>query len=350
MIVVSHRGAPVIVCEIRLSALRSGVWLYMIHLRVITRSLIIRTLKARTSLPLSRQTLQAAPLCSLHLPINLGEMVPHTQSNEASERGETIGLVMNNLKAEEHRATLHRPVSHKHAAVLVPLFELNGEIRVVLTQRNAKMKTHAGEVCLPGGKREPGDADDVATALREAHEELGIRPDCVTVVTTMQPMLSKHLLSVRPVVGVVPSNLTFCPNPSEVSDVFSAPLRMFVEPRRDEYWYRDVTWEENIKYRLHYFRYSEDILHGSSEKEFVIWGLTAGMLTLVAEKAFGIEPNFATHPPGGKPYTALTYANGRLVFGRSLNSDERASSAAVQGAVVMDEEAEAAVGTVDGGG
>jgi coenzyme A diphosphatase NUDT7 len=331
----------------------------MIRLRIIiTRSLITRTvspfdptLKPRASSPLSRPTLQgASKVCSLQVPINLGEMVPHTQRNEASERGESIGLVMNNLKAEGNRATLHRPVSHKHAAVLVPLFELNGEIRVVLTQRNAKMKTHAGEVCLPGGKREPGDADDVATALREAHEELGIRPDSVSVVTTMQPMLSKHLLSVRPVVGVVPSNLTFCPNPSEVADVFTAPLRMFIEPKGDEYWYRDVTWEGNIKYRLHYFRYSEEVFLGSLEKEFVIWGLTAGMLTLVAEKAFGVEPNFATHPPGSKPYTALTYANGRLVFGRSLHNDERASSAAVQGAVVTDEEAEAAVGTIESGG
>lgn len=265
-------------------------------------------------------------------------MVPR---EDGCQRGDSIGVVVDNLQAEEHRATTrvkHQPVSQKHAAVLVPLFELNGEIRVILTQRNAKMKTHAGEVCLPGGKREPDDVDDTATALREAHEELGIDPRCVRVVTMMQPMLSKHLLSVRPVVGVVPNDLTFYPNASEVEDVFTAPLRLFLEPREDEYWYRDVHWEEDIKYRLHYFRYCE-------QKEYVIWGLTAGMLTLVAEKAFGKQPTFATHPPGSEPYTALTYASGRLVFnGKSLKNVKRSSSAAVQGAVVTDEEAEAAVG------
>lgn len=79
------------------------------------------------------------------------------------------------------------------------------------------MRKHAGEVCFPGGKREPGDQDDVATALREAQEELGIDPGCVDVVVTMPPVLSKHLLSVTPVVATVPQGMRFIPSPAEVS-------------------------------------------------------------------------------------------------------------------------------------
>lgn len=60
------------------------------------------------------------------------------------------------------------------------------------------MVPRAGEVALPGGKRDEADASDIHTALREAHEELGLPPDRVQVLTILRPVLSKHLLSVGP--------------------------------------------------------------------------------------------------------------------------------------------------------
>eukprot|EP00955_Chlamydomonas_euryale_P072941 361570-Chlamydomonas_euryale.AAC.11 len=97
----------------------------------------------------------------------------------------------------------HPAVASRRAAVLVPLFECGGEVRVVLTQRSHRLSTHQGEVCLPGGKRDEADADDVATALREAHEELALAPADARVLATLQPVLSKHFLSVTPVVAAV---------------------------------------------------------------------------------------------------------------------------------------------------
>lgn len=122
------------------------------------------------------------------------------------------------------------PVSPKGmAAVLVPLYEdEEGEVQVVLTQRSAKMKTHSGEVCLPGGKRDPEDVSDIETALREAQEELGLEPTDVEVLCQLPPLLSKHMLSVTPVVARIPPGTRFVPNPSEVEAVFHMPLRAFL--------------------------------------------------------------------------------------------------------------------------
>ncbi|THU60734.1 hypothetical protein C4D60_Mb07t15870 [Musa balbisiana] len=80
----------------------------------------------------------------------------------------------------------------KRAAVLVCLFEGDrGEFRVILTKRSSNLSTHSGEVSLPGGKADEGDADDRETALREAKEEIGLDPSLVTIVAVLEPFLSK---------------------------------------------------------------------------------------------------------------------------------------------------------------
>ncbi|EFN57864.1 hypothetical protein CHLNCDRAFT_17375, partial [Chlorella variabilis] len=183
----------------------------------------------------------------------------------------------------------------KFAAVLVPLFEdpASGEVHVVLNQRSSKLNTHSGEVCFPGGKRDPADADDIATALREAQEELSLDPAAVRVVACLPPFLSKHLLSVTPVVGVIPPHLRFSPNPSEArgeETVFTVPLRRFLEAGPG-YSSKDVEWQPGVPYRLHYFDY---VHRGTS---YCIWGLTAGMLIVIAEIAFGRTPDFQPNPP-----------------------------------------------------
>ena len=225
------------------------------------------TIALRRAISLIR-TLQAAcrALSSLSAPhaspgrmaAVLGDMV--TTRSAAQSRGSpavSLAQAVANLQAAYGTTSAGEPaaVSSQHAAVLVPLFfsPEAGEVHVVLTQRSGKLNTHAGEVCFPGGKREAGDADDAATALREAHEELGIDPAAVAVVASLPPVLSKHLLSVRPVVGTVSAGLRVSPNPDEVAHVFTAPLRMFLEAGPG-YSHRDVRWE-GCPYRLHYFGY-----------------------------------------------------------------------------------------------
>ena len=180
------------------------------------------------------------------------------------------------------------------------------------------------------------------------------------MIACLPPFLSKHLLSVTPVIGCIPAALHFTPNPAEVAAVFTAPLRRFLEAGPG-YSSRDVEWAPGIPYRLHYFDYSH---RGSN---YVIWGLTAGMLVVLAERAFGRRPAFSPDPPNAPPYTTLTHDGQRLVLrptdrqqqeqqlgggtadalqlAAEAAAEERPrSSAAAAGAAVLDDEAAAALG------
>lgn len=93
------------------------------------------------------------------------------------------------------------------------------------------MKTVVGEVALPGGKRDEEDADDIATALREAREEIGLDPSLVTIISVLQPFVNKKGMSVVPVIGFLHDKNAFnqLPNPAEVEDIFDVPLEMFLK-------------------------------------------------------------------------------------------------------------------------
>ncbi|KAM3287277.1 nudix hydrolase 15, mitochondrial [Capsicum chacoense] len=179
----------------------------------------------------------------------------------------------------------------KRAAVLICLFEGDdGELRVVLTKRSSKLSTHSGEVALPGGKAEEGDASDADTATREAKEEIGLDPSLINVVTCLEPFLSKHLLRVIPVIGILSNKSEFIPTPnvSEVEAVFYVPLEMFLkdENRRSE----EREWMGE-KYLIHLFDYEMD------NKKYLIWGLTAGILIRAASVVYQRPPAFLEQNP-----------------------------------------------------
>ncbi|PNW86310.1 hypothetical protein CHLRE_02g081300v5 [Chlamydomonas reinhardtii] len=159
--------------------------------------------------------------------------------SEASARwppvSERLDAVAARLRAQPQAQ--HKPVSDRAAAVLVGLFEdSTGVVRVLLTQRSSRLKSHRGEVCLPGGKRDEEDADDAATALREANEELGLDPSSADVLCCLPPVLSKHHLSVTPVLALLPPGAVPAPHPAEVDAAFTVPLAVFLgtyaDPRR----------------------------------------------------------------------------------------------------------------------
>ncbi|KQK07049.1 nudix hydrolase 15, mitochondrial [Brachypodium distachyon] len=176
------------------------------------------------------------------------------------------------------------------AAVLVCIFnDPRGDPRVLLTKRASSLNSHSGEVSLPGGKVEEGDADVKATALREAQEEIGLDPALVSIVTVLEPFLSKNGLDVTPVIGVLLDRALFKPvlNKAEVEDIFDAPLEMFLKD--DNRTTRERDWM-GMTIPVQFFDYQAE------GKKYVIWGLTAHILTRSASVVLQRQPSFVELP------------------------------------------------------
>lgn len=213
---------------------------------------------------------------------------------EQSIEEESGGKVVSQLGFPESATMIQNPekFSPKKAAVLICLFEGDdGDLRVILTKRSSKLSTHSGEVSLPGGKAEEGDKDDADTAKREAEEEIGLDPELVNVVTVLEPFLSKHLLRVVPVIGILNDKKAFKPvlNPAEVESVFDAPLEMFLKDENRSQEEREWMGE---KYLIHFFDYID-----IEQKNYLIWGLTAGILIRAASIVYKRPPAFVEQNP-----------------------------------------------------
>ncbi|NXV92991.1 NUDT7 diphosphatase, partial [Calonectris borealis] len=172
------------------------------------------------------------------------------------------------------------------ASVLLPLMVREGRLHLLLTVRSMQLRRSPGEVCFPGGKSEAIDKDEIATALREAKEEVGLQPEKVEVICRLVPGIDKMNHLVTPVVGFIEDTFQAIPNPDEVSSVFVVPLEYFVKPLN----YKTLPYKTSSGYlsRMHCFTY-DDHEHKMS---FKIWGLTAHFAVFLALVIFGKRPTF----------------------------------------------------------
>ncbi|TKI08191.1 CoA pyrophosphatase [Martelella alba] len=112
----------------------------------------------------------------------------------------------------------------RRAAVLVPIIR-RPIPTLLLTQRAASLRHHAGQVAFPGGSADRGDKTLVETALREAWEEVAIPPETVRIVGQLPPVDSSSGFQVTPVVGLLPADCRFSPSREEVAEIFEMPLQ-----------------------------------------------------------------------------------------------------------------------------
>jgi 8-oxo-dGTP pyrophosphatase MutT (NUDIX family) len=130
----------------------------------------------------------------------------------------------------------------REAAVLLPLYARGGVPHVLFTLRAPTLAQHSGQISFPGGSRDREDADVVATAVREAHEEIGLSPEHVRILGVLSPVftvVSNFLIA--PVVGwIAEEPLRLIPNPQEVAEVIEVPLAGMADPAilHEEVWQR----------------------------------------------------------------------------------------------------------------
>jgi 8-oxo-dGTP pyrophosphatase MutT (NUDIX family) len=116
------------------------------------------------------------------------------------------------------------------AAVLVPLFLKGGDLHAVFTKRREDLRRHPGEISFPGGRRDEGEHDLLATALREAEEEIGLPPDAVEILGALQPTPTIATgYAVYPFVGFVEPGLEWTLSAREVAEVLELSLRALRE-------------------------------------------------------------------------------------------------------------------------
>lgn len=116
----------------------------------------------------------------------------------------------------------------REAAVLVAFHEDDG--RLFLTKRAETMRHHPGQIALPGGKVDPGDADAVAAARREAQEEIGLDPAQLDLLGTLPPHRTVTQFCITPVIAIIRGPFTPIAEPGEVAEVFTLPFAHIADP------------------------------------------------------------------------------------------------------------------------
>lgn len=157
------------------------------------------------------------------------------------------------------------------AAVLFPIVLRDAGHTVLLTQRTAHLRDHAGQISFPGGRVEAHDATPMDTALRETEEEIGLSRERVEILGFLPEYRTGTGFRVTPVVALVTPPFDLQPDPFEVAEIFEVPLAFLLDPANHQ--------QHSLHYRgalRHYFA----MPYG----DYFIWGATAGMIRSLTER------------------------------------------------------------------
>jgi 8-oxo-dGTP pyrophosphatase MutT (NUDIX family) len=161
----------------------------------------------------------------------------------------------------------------KPASVLLAIVD-RASPTILLTRRTDHLEAHPGQISFPGGRQEPEDTDEVATALREAHEEIGVPAQHFEVLGLMPVYTTGTGFVVTPVVALLAPDYVAHPDPNEVAEVFEVPMEFLMNPANHQHHAMDWMGVER--------RFLSMPWHGqppwAQPREYFIWGATAAML------------------------------------------------------------------------
>ena len=161
------------------------------------------------------------------------------------------------------------------AAVLVGLVEREAGYSVLLTRRADTLRRHTGQVAFPGGRCDPGETP-WETALREAHEEIGLDPALVELAGLSTPYRTAVSgYQITPVVGFVEPGFTLTANPDEVAEIFETPFGFLMDPSNLEQQERETPAGDRRRF------------YAATWEGQYIWGATAGMLRALYDRLYG---------------------------------------------------------------
>lgn len=158
------------------------------------------------------------------------------------------------------------------AAVLIPVVA-RPEPTVLLTQRTDSLRRHAGQIAFPGGRMEPTDRDPTATALREAHEEIGLDASFVETLGYLDAYRTGTGFRIFPVVSIVREGFSLKLDEREVADAFEVPLAFLMD-------------EANHRTETRFWRGQERRFYAMPFEQRYIWGATAGIVRNLKMRLF----------------------------------------------------------------
>ena len=150
----------------------------------------------------------------------------------------------------------------KCAAVLVPLTLYKDEWQVLFTRRTDRVESHKGQVSFPGGSCDEGETTPEQTALREAEEEIGVRPADVQVLGRLSQLITVSSFRVSPIVGVIPWPYAFKVAGFEVARVFTIPLLWLAN--RNNYW--EFSLRDTDRSLIAYHPFDGELLWGATAR------------------------------------------------------------------------------------